>query len=62
MSTYLADELRRAIDLPSAQQTIRMLEIAVMIERVERVLNQLVQDELDEAQSLRGLIRRCNAE
>lgn len=62
MSSYVADEIRALVDEPpTAATTIRLLELAVMVEQMERCLNEQVAEAHDDAQSLDGLIRRINS-
>jgi hypothetical protein len=62
MSTYIAEELRALVDEPpTAATAIRLLELAVIVERMEKVLDEQVAEARDDAVSLDGLIRRCNA-
>jgi hypothetical protein len=60
VSSYLADEIRQAIELSPAQQAIRLMEIAVMVQRMESTLDGIVENARDEEQSLDALIARCN--
>jgi hypothetical protein len=60
VSGYIADEIRRAVDLDAHQQAIRLLELAVIVERMERQLDNLADEEREDAHSLSGLIARCN--
>jgi hypothetical protein len=60
MSSYVADEIRAAVDLDRTQQVIRLLELAVVVERMERCLDEQVAEARDGETSLAGLIARCS--
>jgi hypothetical protein len=62
MSGTIADELRALVDQPATTATtIKLIELAILVERMERQLDTIVAEALGNAQSLDGLIARVNA-